>query len=170
MEKEPDIKECPVDNEDLDLLYCAICMQNEKKIVKTGCKNEHQTCKKCLHKIKKRKNICPFCREELGIRILRIIYDDLPDAIMKINIDKKPYVTNTLQFSLLSMKGIRKEDDMLVWDVRKNPNQKKNNIIGNIQVIQKNNVEPEFPFVHRLRRVPRINNLFIDDDFSTIDD
>jgi len=138
MEKKSDIKECPVYIEDLDLLYCSICMQNDKEIVETGCKNVHQICKECLDKIKKKNNICPFCREELGIIMLRIIYDDLPDAIMKINTDEKPSATKKLQFSLSSMEGIRKEGDMLIWDVRKVPNEQKINVVGNIQVIQKN--------------------------------
>ncbi len=53
-------------NEDLDLLYCDICMENKKKNVKTGCKFEHKTCKECLDKIKKNTNTCPFCRDKLG--------------------------------------------------------------------------------------------------------
>jgi NACalpha-BTF3-like transcription factor len=53
-------------NEDLDLLYCDICMENKKELVETGCKNEHKTCKECLDKIKRHKNMCPFCREGLG--------------------------------------------------------------------------------------------------------
>ena len=31
-----DIKKCPVCNEELGLLYCAICMENKKEIVETG--------------------------------------------------------------------------------------------------------------------------------------
>ena len=53
-------------NEDLDLLYCEICMENKKESVKTGCKNEHKTCKECLDKIKIYTNTCPFCRDKLG--------------------------------------------------------------------------------------------------------
>ena len=57
-----DKTECPVCEEDLGLQYCAICMQNKKKIVETGCENKHQTCKECLYKIKQKYNNCPFCR------------------------------------------------------------------------------------------------------------
>ena len=106
MENKSDIKECP---EDLGLLYCSICMENEKELVKTYCGNEHKVCKECLDKIKKETNICPFCREEIGFRMLRIIYDDLPDATIKINTDENPILTNRLQFSLTSMEGIREE-------------------------------------------------------------
>lgn len=58
-----DIKECPICNEDLGLQYCAICMENKKKIVEIGCKNKHQTCKQCLDKIRIKNNLCPFCRD-----------------------------------------------------------------------------------------------------------
>jgi NACalpha-BTF3-like transcription factor len=63
-----DKTECPVCKEDLGLVHCDICMLNkkEKEIVKTGCKNEHKTCKECLNKIKENNNTCPFCREDLG--------------------------------------------------------------------------------------------------------
>ena len=57
-----DIKKCPVCNEELGLLYCAICMENKKEIVETGCENKHQTCKECLDKIIRKNNLCPFCR------------------------------------------------------------------------------------------------------------
>jgi len=62
-----DITECPVCEEDLGLQYCAICMENKKKIVETGCENKHQTCKECLDKIIRKNNafgrvVCPFCR------------------------------------------------------------------------------------------------------------
>ena len=57
-----DITECPVCEEDLGLQYCAICMENKKKIVETGCENKHQTCKQCLDKIIGKNNLCPFCR------------------------------------------------------------------------------------------------------------
>ena len=59
--------ECPVCNEDLGLQHCDICMQNKKEFEKTGCKNNHQTCKECLVKIKQKNNKCPFCREDLGL-------------------------------------------------------------------------------------------------------
>jgi DNA repair exonuclease SbcCD ATPase subunit len=63
-----DITECPVCEEDLGLQYCAICMENKKKIVETGCENKHQTCKECLDKIIRKNNVfkrvvCPFCRD-----------------------------------------------------------------------------------------------------------
>jgi len=58
-----DITECPVCEEDLGLQYCAICMENKKKIVETGCENKHQTCKECLDKIIRKNNMCPFCRD-----------------------------------------------------------------------------------------------------------
>jgi len=58
-----DITECPVCEEDLGLQYCAICMENKKKIVETGCENKHQTCKECLDKILRKNNMCPFCRD-----------------------------------------------------------------------------------------------------------
>ena len=35
-------------------------------MVNTGCKNEHQTCKDCLDKIKQKNNTCPFCRDKLS--------------------------------------------------------------------------------------------------------
>jgi hypothetical protein len=57
-----DITKCPVCEDDLGLQYCAICMENKKKIVETGCENKHQTCKECLDKIKQKNNNCPFCR------------------------------------------------------------------------------------------------------------
>jgi len=62
-----DITECPVCEEDLGLQYCAICMENKKKIVETGCENKHQTCKECMDKIIRKNNafervVCPFCR------------------------------------------------------------------------------------------------------------
>jgi DNA repair exonuclease SbcCD ATPase subunit len=58
-----DKTECPVCNEDLDLQYCAICMENKKEIVETGCENKHQICKECLDKIIRKNNLCPFCRD-----------------------------------------------------------------------------------------------------------
>jgi len=62
-----DITECPVCEEDLGLQYCAICMENKKKLVETGCENKHQTCKECLDRIIRKNNafervVCPFCR------------------------------------------------------------------------------------------------------------
>ena len=57
------ITECPVCDEDLGLQYCAICMENKKEIVETGCENKHQTCKQCLDKIIGKNNRCPFCRD-----------------------------------------------------------------------------------------------------------
>lgn len=57
-----DITECPVCEEDSGLQYCAICMENKKKIIETGCENKHQTCKECLEKIIGKNNKCPFCR------------------------------------------------------------------------------------------------------------
>ena len=58
-----DITECPVCEEDLDLQYCAICMENKKEIIETGCENKHQTCNQCLDKIIGKNNLCPFCRD-----------------------------------------------------------------------------------------------------------
>ena len=58
-----DITECPVCEKDLGLLYCAICMENKKEIIETGCENKHQTCKQCLDKIIGKNNRCPFCRD-----------------------------------------------------------------------------------------------------------
>ena len=57
-----DKKECPVCNEELDLVYCDICMEYKKTLINTGCENNHQTCKQCLDKIKQKSNKCPFCR------------------------------------------------------------------------------------------------------------
>lgn len=56
-------KECPVCEEDMGLLHCDICYRYKKELVNTGCKNKHQTCKVCLGKIKRKNNLCPFCRE-----------------------------------------------------------------------------------------------------------
>ena len=58
-----DITQCPICNEDLGLVYCAICMENKKEIVETGCENKHKTCKGCLDKIIRKNKLCPFCRE-----------------------------------------------------------------------------------------------------------
>ena len=46
-----DIKKIHVYDKDLDFQYCAVYMQNKKKIIETGCKNKHQICKDCLDKI-----------------------------------------------------------------------------------------------------------------------
>jgi hypothetical protein len=92
-----DKTECPVCNEDLDLVHCNICMEYKKELVDTGCKNKHQTCKECLDKIQKNKkrraldnNIrngyhrdtepyyfkykCPFCRDAVNIECGRAEY------------------------------------------------------------------------------------------------
>ena len=57
-----DKTECPVCNEELDLVHCDICLEYKKELVDTGCGNKHQTCKNCLVKIKQKNNLCPFCR------------------------------------------------------------------------------------------------------------
>ena len=57
-----DKTECPVCNEDLGLQHCDICYEYKKVLVDTGCNNKHQTCKCCLEQIKKKNNLCPFCR------------------------------------------------------------------------------------------------------------
>jgi hypothetical protein len=64
-------------NEDSDLLYCNICMEN--KNIKICCKNKHKTCKECLDKIKIYTNICPFCRTKLK-------QDNIPIHILDWNI------------------------------------------------------------------------------------
>jgi hypothetical protein len=92
-----DKTECPVCNEDLNLVHCDICMEYKKELVDTGCKNKHQTCKDCLDKIRKNKrrreldhNIrngyhrgsdpyyfkykCPFCRGVVNIECGRAEY------------------------------------------------------------------------------------------------
>jgi hypothetical protein len=92
-----DKTECPVCNEDLNLVHCDICMEYKKELVDTGCKNKHQTCKDCLDKIQKNKrrraldnNIrngyhrdtepyyfkykCPFCRGSCNIECGRDEY------------------------------------------------------------------------------------------------
>ena len=58
-----DVKKSPTCEEDLNLHYCAICMENKREIVETGCENKHQTCKDCLDKIIRKNNLCPFCRD-----------------------------------------------------------------------------------------------------------
>jgi hypothetical protein len=68
-----DKTECPVCKEDFGLQHCDICMLNKKEIEKTGCKNNHQTCKDCLVKIKEKNNKCPFCREDLEGRTHTLI-------------------------------------------------------------------------------------------------
>jgi hypothetical protein len=57
------IKICSKCEEDLNLHYCSICMENKKKIVETGCENKHEICKDCLDKIIRKNNLCPFCRD-----------------------------------------------------------------------------------------------------------
>jgi len=92
-----DKTECPVCNEDLNLVHCDICMEYKKELVDIGCKNKHQTCKDCLDKIQKNKrrrgldhNIrngyhrdtepyyfkykCPFCRGVINIECGRAEY------------------------------------------------------------------------------------------------
>ena len=92
-----DKTECPVCNEDLDLVHCDICLEYKKELVDTGCKNKHQTCKECLQQIQKNKrrraldnNIrngyhrdtepyyfkykCPFCRGVINIECGRDEY------------------------------------------------------------------------------------------------
>ena len=92
-----DKTECPVCNEDLDLVHCDICMEYKKELVDIGCKNKHQTCKDCLQQIQKNKkrralnhNIrngyhrdsepyyfkykCPFCRDVVNIECGRDEY------------------------------------------------------------------------------------------------
>lgn len=71
-----DKTECPVCNEDLDLVHCDICMEYKKELVDTGCKNKHQTCKVCLDKIKKKNNRCPFCRGYCSKEPLSIPHND----------------------------------------------------------------------------------------------
>lgn len=92
-----DKTDCPVCNEDLDLVHCDICMKYKKEFVDMGCKNKHQTCKECLDKIqqnKKRRGLdytirngyhrdtepyyfkykCPFCCDTVNIECGRDEY------------------------------------------------------------------------------------------------
>ena len=80
-----DKPECPVCNEDLNLINCDICMEYKKTLVDTGCANNHKTCKDCLDKISdKRIAKCPFCRAEINNsteynEYIEYDYDDYDD-------------------------------------------------------------------------------------------
>jgi NACalpha-BTF3-like transcription factor len=67
-------------NEDSDLLFCDICMENKKENINIGCKNEHKTCKECFDKIKIYTNTCPFCRDNLGG--VKLVYYDIPNHLL----------------------------------------------------------------------------------------
>ncbi len=90
--------------ENVDLQYCDICMENEKELVKTGCKNEHKTCKECLDKIKRDKNTCPFCREKLHQN--SFVYT-LPGYYMN---QSNRHTGNSVIVQILSFNGMNQED------------------------------------------------------------